>query len=41
MLAKCYGRCIVSLVSHMISGVLLSELLLYNLKAESDTWEVL
>ena len=31
MLGKCSGRCIVSLVSYIISGVLFSDLLPYDL----------
>ena len=38
---KFYEHCIVSLVCYMISEVFLSDLLLHNLKAECDAWEVL
>ena len=41
MLGKCYEHCIVSFVSYRVSGVFLSDLFLYNLYEESDTWEVL
>ena len=34
-------RCIVSLISYMISGVFLSDLFLDNLQVESVVWEVL
>ena len=38
---KCYERYIVSLFSYRILGVFLPDLLFYNLKAESDAWDVL
>ena len=37
----CDECCIVSLVSYMISGVFHLDLLLYNLRIESDALEVL
>ena len=40
-LGKCYECCIVSLLSYRISGVFLSDLLFYNLYADSDAWDLL
>ena len=41
MLGKCHKRFKVSLVSYRVSGVFLSDLFVYNLKVESDAWELL